>query len=119
MEHIDEVKSGSSALIDPQVAETAASARRVREISRSADPVTRTYQVRTSMGIAGVVRLGMSVIVTLPRVGGSAQCGTALHRLVSAGPHARRVDRHGNVSRRAAAGQSSASTRSRVHRAGP
>jgi membrane fusion protein, multidrug efflux system len=44
---------------------------RVREISPSADPVTRTYQVRTSIPDppAGL-RLGMTVSVAVPRVGG-------------------------------------------------
>jgi RND family efflux transporter MFP subunit len=45
---------------------------RVREISPSADPVTRTYQVRTSIvNPPPTLRLGMTVTVTLPRVGGA------------------------------------------------
>jgi RND family efflux transporter MFP subunit len=44
----------------------------VREISPSADPVTRTYQVRTSIvNPPPTLRLGMTVSVTLPRVGGA------------------------------------------------
>lgn len=45
---------------------------RVREISPSADPVTRTYQVRTTIvNPPASLRLGMTVSVTLPRVGGA------------------------------------------------
>jgi RND family efflux transporter MFP subunit len=44
----------------------------VREISPSADPVTRTYQVRTTIvDPPSSLRLGMTVSVTLPRVGGA------------------------------------------------
>ena len=46
---IGEVKTGSSVLINPLSGEGAAWAGRVREISPSADPVTRTYQVRTTI----------------------------------------------------------------------
>ncbi|HKW85308.1 MAG TPA: efflux RND transporter periplasmic adaptor subunit, partial [Burkholderiaceae bacterium] len=45
---------------------------RVREIAGGADPVTRTYQVRTSIvNPPATLRLGMTVSVTLPRVGGA------------------------------------------------
>jgi len=45
---------------------------RVREISPSADPVTRTYQVRTTIvNPPATLRLGMTMSVTLPRVGGA------------------------------------------------
>jgi len=46
---IGEVKTGSSVVINPLQGADAAWAGRVREISPSADPVTRTYQVRTSI----------------------------------------------------------------------
>ena len=69
---IEEVKSGSSVLINPLGGDTAAWAGRVREISPSADPVTRTYQVRTTIvNPPASLRLGMTVSVTLPRVGGA------------------------------------------------
>jgi multidrug efflux system membrane fusion protein len=46
---------------------------RVREISPSADPVTRTYQVKTSIPNAPWnLRLGMNVAVTLPQRAGSS-----------------------------------------------
>jgi RND family efflux transporter MFP subunit len=69
---IEEVKSGSSVLINPLGGDTAAWAGRVREISPSADPVTRTYQVRTTIvNPPASLRLGMTVSVTLARVGGA------------------------------------------------
>jgi membrane fusion protein, multidrug efflux system len=69
---IGEVRTTSSVLISPLGGESAAWAGRVREISPSADPVTRTYQVRTSIvNPPPSLRLGMTVTVTLPRVGGA------------------------------------------------
>jgi RND family efflux transporter MFP subunit len=68
---IGEVKAGSSVLINPVSGENAAWAGLVREISPSADPVTRTYQVRTTIvSPPPTLRLGMTVSVTLARVGG-------------------------------------------------
>jgi membrane fusion protein, multidrug efflux system len=69
---IEEVKAGSSVVINPLNGESAAWAGSVREISPSADPVTRTYQVRTTIvNPPASLRLGMTVSVTLPRVGGA------------------------------------------------
>lgn len=46
---------------------------RVREISPSADPMTRTYRVRTSIPNASSnLRLGMTVTVTVPSTSGQA-----------------------------------------------
>jgi RND family efflux transporter MFP subunit len=68
---IGEVVAGSAVLINPLSGDSAAWAGSVREISPSADPVTRTYQVRTSIvKPPPTLRLGMTVSVTLPRVGG-------------------------------------------------
>jgi RND family efflux transporter MFP subunit len=69
---IGEVRPGSSVVINPLQGADAAWAGRVREISPSADPVTRTYQVRTTIvNPPPSLRLGMTVSVTLPRVGGA------------------------------------------------
>ena len=69
---IGELRSASAVLINPLNGENAAWAGRVREISPSADPVTRTYQVRTSIvNPPASLRLGMTVSVTLARVGGA------------------------------------------------
>lgn len=69
---IGELRTTSSVVINPLGGEGAAWAGRVREISPSADPVTRTYQVRTSIvNPPPTLRLGMTVTVTLPRVGGA------------------------------------------------
>lgn len=69
---IDEVKAGSTVVINPLSGEHTAWAGRVREISPSADPVTRTYQVRTTIvNPPPSLRLGMTVSVLLPRVGGA------------------------------------------------
>ena len=69
---IGEVRASSAVLINPVTGENAAWAGRVREISPSADPVTRTYQVRSSIvNPPATLRLGMTVSVTLPRVGGA------------------------------------------------
>jgi RND family efflux transporter MFP subunit len=68
---IGEVNTGGSVIINPLSGENVAWAGRVREISPSADPVTRTYQVRTSIvNPPATLRLGMTVSVTLPLVGG-------------------------------------------------
>lgn len=71
--HIDEVRGASEAqfvlLSDPKTRYTA----RVREISPSADPVTRTYQVKTSIPSPPPgLRLGMTVTVMLPHAGTSS-----------------------------------------------
>ncbi len=69
---IGEVRPGSSVVITELAADGSAWAGRVREISPSADPVTRTYQVRTSIvNPPASLRLGMTVSVTLPLVGGA------------------------------------------------
>ena len=69
---IGEVKAGSSVVINPLSGESAAWAGLVREICPSADPVTRTYQVRTTIvNPPPSLRLGMTVSVTLARVGGA------------------------------------------------
>jgi len=66
------VKAGSTVVINPLSGENTAWAGRVREISPSADPVTRTYQVRTTIvKPPASLRLGMTVSVLLPRVGGA------------------------------------------------
>lgn len=69
---IGDIKTGSSVVINPLQDAGTAWAGRVREISPSADPVTRTYQVRTTIvNPPASLRLGMTVSVTLPRVGGA------------------------------------------------
>jgi RND family efflux transporter MFP subunit len=69
---VDEVRVTSAVVINPLQGDGIAWAGRVREISPSADPVTRTYQVRTSIvNPPASLRLGMTVSVTLPRVGGA------------------------------------------------
>jgi multidrug efflux system membrane fusion protein len=69
---IEEVQVGSTVVVNPLQGAGTAWAGRVREISPSADPVTRTYQVRTSIANPpATLRLGMTVSVTLPRVGGA------------------------------------------------
>jgi membrane fusion protein, multidrug efflux system len=69
---IGEVRATSAVIINPLSGESTAWAGRVREISPSADPVTRTYQVRTTIvSPPPSLRLGMTVSVTLPRVGGA------------------------------------------------
>jgi len=69
---IGEVVAGSSVVVSALTGDNVAWAGRVREISPSADPVTRTYQVRTSIvKPPPSLRLGMTVSVTLARVGGA------------------------------------------------
>jgi RND family efflux transporter MFP subunit len=69
---IGEVRDNSAVVINPLQGAGVAWAGRVREISPSADPVTRTYQVRTTIvNPPASLRLGMTVSVTLPRVGGA------------------------------------------------
>lgn len=69
---IGEVRTAASVVVNPLDAEGVAWAGRVREISPSADPVTRTYQVRTSIvNPPPTLRLGMTVTVTLPQSGGA------------------------------------------------
>ncbi|HTU65791.1 MAG TPA: efflux RND transporter periplasmic adaptor subunit [Steroidobacteraceae bacterium] len=68
---IGDIRIGSSVVVNPLQESGTAWAGRVREISPSADPVTRTYQVRTTIvNPPPSLRLGMTVSVTLPRVGG-------------------------------------------------
>jgi len=68
---IGAIRTASAVVINPLNADGTAWAGRVREISPSADPVTRTYQVRTSIvNPPSSLRLGMTVSVTLPGVGG-------------------------------------------------
>ena len=68
---IGEVRNLSSVVINPLSGDGTAWAGRVREISPSADPVTRTYQVRTTIvNPPPSLRLGMTVSVTLPLTGG-------------------------------------------------
>ena len=68
---IGEIRNLSSVVINPLSGDGTAWAGRVREISPSADPVTRTYQVRTSIvNPPPSLRLGMTVSVTLPLTGG-------------------------------------------------
>ena len=78
--HIDEVRGASAAqfalLGDPATQYPA----RVREISPSADPVTRTYQVKTTLLEAPKnLRLGMTVTVLLPRSGVSSGIALPQH----------------------------------------
>jgi RND family efflux transporter MFP subunit len=69
---IGELQSNSAVVIAPVQGEKTVWAGRVREISPAADPVTRTYQVRTTIvDPPPSLRLGMTVSVTLPRVGGA------------------------------------------------
>jgi len=69
---IDEVRTAYAVVISPLQPASGAWAGRVREISPSADPVTRTYRVRTTIANPpSSLRLGMTVTVTLPRVGGA------------------------------------------------
>jgi RND family efflux transporter MFP subunit len=69
---IGEVRTAYAVVISPLQPAIGAWAGRVREISPSADPVTRTYRVRTSIvNPSASLRLGMTVTVTLPRVGGA------------------------------------------------
>lgn len=66
--HIDEVRSAATAQLALLNTPDKYYPARVREISPSADPVTRTYQVKTALPQppAGL-RLGMTVTVLLPR----------------------------------------------------
>jgi RND family efflux transporter MFP subunit len=69
---VGELRAGSAVTISPLQDANTRWAGRVREISPSADPVTRTYQVRTSIANPPAsLRLGMTVSVTLPRTGGA------------------------------------------------
>jgi RND family efflux transporter MFP subunit len=69
---VDELRTSAAVVISPVQGADAVWAGRVREISASADPVTRTYQVRTTIvNPPPSLRLGMTVSVTLPRVGGA------------------------------------------------
>lgn len=79
---IGDVKPGSSVVINPLDGDGVAWAGRVREISPSADPVTRTYQVRASIvNPPPTLRLGMTVSVTLPRVGGVPNVVLPMHAI--------------------------------------
>lgn len=69
---IGDVRAGAAVVVQPLNADGTTWDGRVREISPSADPVTRTYQVRTSIAKPPpTLRLGMSVSVTLPDIAGS------------------------------------------------
>jgi multidrug efflux system membrane fusion protein len=66
------VRIGSTVTVYPLNGEGAAWQGRVREVSPSADPVTRTYQVRASISNPPpTLRLGMTVSVSLPSAGGA------------------------------------------------
>lgn len=68
---VGDVRTASTLAVYPLSGEGTAWQGRVREISPSADPVTRTYQVRTSIvNPPPSLRLGMTVSVTLPLTGG-------------------------------------------------
>lgn len=70
---IDEIRGQSDAQIALLSAPLARYPARVREISPSADPVTRTYQVKVSIpNPPWNLRLGMNVVVTLPQRGESS-----------------------------------------------
>ena len=70
---IDELRSDATLRIAFLSAAGQSYAARVREISPSADPVTRTYQVRAAIADAPAnLRLGMTVTVMLPRLDGKA-----------------------------------------------
>ncbi len=102
---VDGVRVGSSVVINPLQGEGVAWAGRVREISPSADPVTRTYQVRTTIvNPPASLRLGMTVSVTLPRVGGAPNVVVALQRHLPEGRQTRGVDREAGQYRGAARG---------------
>lgn len=65
---IDEIRGTSAVQIAMLSSPGAPYPGQVREISPSADPQTRTYQVKTSIPVTPAsMRLGMSVIVTVPR----------------------------------------------------
>src|SRR5262245_25645419 len=69
---IGDVRVATAVTVYPLSGEGASWAGRVREISPSADPVTRTYQVRASISNPPAsLRLGMTVSVTLPSSGGA------------------------------------------------
>jgi RND family efflux transporter MFP subunit len=64
--HIDEIREAVGVQVALLSSPSAPYPARVREISPSADPVTRTYQVKTSIPIPpSNLRLGMNVIITL------------------------------------------------------
>lgn len=70
---IEEIRGASEVQIALLSAPQARYPGRVREVSPSADPVTRTYQVRTSIPTPPWnLRLGMNVAVTLPSRGDSS-----------------------------------------------
>jgi membrane fusion protein, multidrug efflux system len=67
---IDEIRATSIAQVALMANPTVLYPASVREISPSADPVTRTYQVKTSIPKPPAnLRLGMTVTVTLAQVG--------------------------------------------------
>jgi membrane fusion protein, multidrug efflux system len=68
---IDEIRGASDVQFALLSAPAALYPARVREISPTADPVTRTYQVKTSIpSPPWNLRLGMTVAVTVPNRGG-------------------------------------------------
>jgi membrane fusion protein, multidrug efflux system len=85
--HIDELRGNSELEIRFLGGQSLSFAARVREISPSADPVTRTYQVRASIPDAPQnLRLGMSVSVTLPHGEGGANARLPATALFQSGP---------------------------------
>jgi membrane fusion protein, multidrug efflux system len=67
---IDEIRGASDVQFALLSSPSALYPARVREVSPSADPVTRTYQVKTSIpNPPWNLRLGMNVAVTLPQSG--------------------------------------------------
>lgn len=70
---IDEIRGASAVQFAFLTAPGTLYPARVREISPSADPMTRTYRVKTSIPNAPAsLRLGMTVTVTVPRISGQA-----------------------------------------------
>lgn len=71
--HIDAVRSAPEIYATLLTDSTTHYTARVREISPSADPVTRTYQVKTTLlAPPATLRLGMTVSVVVPRLGTTA-----------------------------------------------
>jgi len=69
---IDELRGDTAVQFSLLAAQAAEYAAQVREISPSADPATRTYQVRASIKDAPPgLRLGMTVAVSLPHASGA------------------------------------------------
>jgi RND family efflux transporter MFP subunit len=70
---VEDVRGNPSVQITLQSVKAPVLAGRVREVSPSADPVTRTYQVKTTiLSPPPTLQLGMTATVTLPRRFGNA-----------------------------------------------